>query len=405
MPYSGPGRGIDTAAILLPYNLRRQEEETAFDRSMRQAEQANRASSIMGESIARNQAQQERTEAGRAELAMTPGVSQGGVSSWNRPSVADSPALQPRSFQRYGQSYTYDPTGAATVQGAAEATRQTTAESQRLENLKKVPGITPTMAARIVYGRTGMEDPEGEKTALRTALGAYLANPSREAAVAAVQAGADLNPFMDKFLRDEPRVPVRGTPEYMAMRQQELEQEDAISERARAASDERSLRAQRATEMRSARTGLRVAEGAVRSVSNQRPSINESRYRNPDFTPDSATFNIDLNRWRADSTLAADNVTEAQDYLQQLIQPQEGAGTAARSSGVSWPPGGRSSPGAAPAPQGAAPAGRPDEAMMAQDAQNAIRKIMQSSLPQAEKLRRVQMVNARFKEWLTGGGR
>jgi len=223
MGFRGPSRGIDTSALLMPFNLRRQQEQDALDLALQQSNAAIRASSVMGESIDRDQRQQDAIAAGRERLAMDPSIRTGG-----RPSgltVSDSPALQPRTFSRYGQSYTFDPAMGAAAEGEAMALKDTTAQSARIDALKRIPGITPAMASRMVFGRTGLEDIDGEQTALRTALADYVKTPGRDTAARAVQAGASLNQFPDRFLSGEASVPVRGTPEYMAMRQAELDQE------------------------------------------------------------------------------------------------------------------------------------------------------------------------------------
>jgi hypothetical protein len=228
MGFRGPNRGIDTAAITAPYRLRREEEETAFENAMRRAEQGNRASQILGQSIERDESRRAGEEAGRARLAMTPGVREGGGGSRWGMTVADSPALRPRSFRQFGRDYSFDPVAAGEQEGAARGVMQNTEESTRMDALKRIPGLSPRMASRMVYGRTGVMDEE-DPSVLRTALSEYLRAPSREAAAKAIEAGANANTFPDRFfLPESDQPPRRGTPEYMAMRRAELMQDAEI---------------------------------------------------------------------------------------------------------------------------------------------------------------------------------
>jgi hypothetical protein len=230
MPFRGPSRGVDTSTLLAPYNMQRDQEQTLFDRSMAQADLAQRASRSMGDSWNRIQDRNDQQEEGRARMAMTPGVRAGGGASRWGTGVADSPFLQPRTFDRYGQSYSYDPAMAAGEAGAATGVQQNTEESTRMGALKGIPGITPRMAARMVYGRTGVMDDE-DPSVLRSALAEYVRTPSRDAASRAIEAGANLNQFPDRFLGVErgptgelpirPEAPVRGTPPYYDMLRQE----------------------------------------------------------------------------------------------------------------------------------------------------------------------------------------
>ena len=221
MSFRGPSGGARIPGVARAFAEERDIQQTAFDRAMSEAQQGARLSSSWAQSVQNMQRQNEEQEEGRARLAMTPGVRQGG-----RPSgltVADSPALQSRSFQRYGQSYTYDPAMEAAAEGQGAAVKESTAESTRVESLSRVPGISRQLASRMVYGRSGVLDPEGDASELRQALAEYVRKPSREAGARAVAAGANLNPFLDRFLADgeerpvQPERPVEGTPEYYDM--------------------------------------------------------------------------------------------------------------------------------------------------------------------------------------------
>lgn len=228
MGFRGPSRGFDRAALTLPLEMRREREQDAFSQALQRAELGNRASQIMGQSLERDQERRAGEEAGRARLAMTPGVRQGGAGSrWGR-TVADSPALQPRSFRQFGQDYTFDPAAVGEAEGAARGVAQNTEEATRMEALKRIPGLTPRQASRLVYGRTGVMDEE-DPSVLRTALSEYLRTPSREAAARAIEAGASANTFPDRFFLPEGEAePRRGSPEYMAMRRAELEQQAEV---------------------------------------------------------------------------------------------------------------------------------------------------------------------------------
>ena len=131
--------------------------------------------------------------------------------------------------------------------------QQNTAESTRLKALRGIPGISERMASRMVYGRSGVMDDE-DPSVLRSALADYLKTPSREAAARAIEAGANLNQFPDRFLGVEQGpngelpikqpTPARGTPEYYDMLREEgdigterLQREAPI--RARASADNR----------------------------------------------------------------------------------------------------------------------------------------------------------------------
>ena len=128
-----------------------------------------------------------------------------------RGSVADMPALNRSSLLT-----------AARNQGEAEATRQVSAEQTRLQALRNIPGMSPLMASRIVFGRSGMEDADVDPVSLRGTIAEYVRNPTREAAARAISAGADLNKFPDRFLAPEGTFgPTRGTPQYEDMLRRE----------------------------------------------------------------------------------------------------------------------------------------------------------------------------------------
>ncbi len=163
-----------------------------------------------------------------AQLAMTPGVrTPGSPGGYN---LLDSPALQPKHFAGPGGDYTFDPAAAAEQEGATAGLQQNRQDSTRFAALTAVPGIDSRMAARLVYGRSGIMDrPDPMDT--DSALAAYAANPSSDTAAAALKAGASANTFgyLNELEPDprhpggsfvtRPKAPVPGTPEYDALEQ------------------------------------------------------------------------------------------------------------------------------------------------------------------------------------------
>lgn len=449
MPFRGPSRGIDTSVLLTPYNLQREQEQTAFDRAMQQAEMAQRASRSMGGSWNRIQDDNRANEAGQARLAMTPGVREGGAASRWGMSVADSPALQPRSFNQYGKSYSYDPAMDATAQGEGEAVKQSTAEQTRVAALARVPGISSSMASRMVYGRSGVLDPEGNASEMRQRIAEYIQNPSREAAARAIQAGANLNQFPDRFARVQqdpqggelpirPEAPIEGTPEWYDMKRKlgtietdQYQREADIRARAAAVSP-----AVDRTERRMAENDVNARRREMQTTLRVRPR--QSQYQTETRQPDKPAFDLAMQNFRADSTATAEAVRAAQEHLRALTgegpletapaagptatqEPQKEAPAAAtgRPSDASWledwyndrlPERARAqyreksaelseSPAAAPASSATAgaPEGNPEEAALALDMQDAVRRIMASRSPDAEKRRLVEAVNARAR--------
>lgn len=368
MPFSGPGYGFQAQQLpeFQELMLRRQDDQTAFDRAMTQAEQTTRQSAAT-------------RFIGPRDEGMSPAPARGGRS------VADSPLLNRDMMLT-----------AARTAGEADATKQNTEQQSRYNTLKTIPGISPTMAARIVFGRSNVDDAD-DPSEMRSALARFVDSPSRDTASAAVRAGAALNTFPDRFLGGAEPAPTRGTPEWFQMREQELSQEFGYDEMARRTSDARAGRSAVAGEFRSARSDLRGREDAFRSTMHQRPTINDVRFRDPiTRTPDSTAFADANSRWQSDSTASADAVSQARDYL-GLIAAPAGGGAPERSSGAS-------TTGSAPIPGANEPAGGGSEQqVMALETQDAIRKVVQSQLPKAEKDKRIQMINQRFKQWLQGG--
>lgn len=173
------------------------------------------------------QEQDDAREGERARLLMTPGVSRGGSTAM-RPS-ADSPlnVSSAHQFQRFGDTYTYDPSAAAEEAGSTEATKQNAADRTRYQALLKMPGLTPGQAARLVYGRGQPLDTEEKQHEMEGALADYVRNPSREGAAGAIEHGANpyvFNPGFGIAIGSAPRAPVRGSPEYLAA----MKEEEAI---------------------------------------------------------------------------------------------------------------------------------------------------------------------------------
>lgn len=196
MPYSGPRRRYEVP-----------DQQSVLDRVM--ALGGNRANTYGGSPVAAGnggrpvsidtsyQDEQDRMDAGRARLAMTPGVVQGGsTATYEDP---HSPLNQSDSthFSQFGEDYSYDPTAAAAVQGRSEATAQNEADKVRYNALMTTAGITPRQAARLVYGRGDILDTD--PTELRTALAQYERDPSRDTAASAITVGASPSQFPDRF--------------------------------------------------------------------------------------------------------------------------------------------------------------------------------------------------------------
>lgn len=95
-------------------------------------------------------------------------------------------------------------------------------DDARFERLLQIPSMTREQASRLAYGGKTPPDKD-DSTELRQRLAAYMQQPSREAAVAAVRAGANLNIFPDKFAGERGYQPEAGTPEAYAAMEQELQ--------------------------------------------------------------------------------------------------------------------------------------------------------------------------------------
>lgn len=403
MGFRGPSRGIDTTAFTLPIKLQREQDQDAFSRALQMAELGNRASSIMGQGIERDQERRAGEEAGRARLAMTPGVRQGGAGSRWGMSVADSPALQPRSFRQFGQDYSFDPVAAGEAEGAASGVAQNTEESTRMEALKRIPGLSPRQASRMVYGRTGVMD-EADPSVMRTALSEYLRAPSREAAARAIEAGASANTFPDRyFLPEGEAEPRRGSPEYMAMRRAELEQQAEVQ--TAALERQAPIRADATAAARVPREPWEVRAASTDMAARRREHQASLRTRpRPGQFVDPMTnklmpepYREAMEGFRADSTATADALTAAQEQLRAV------SGEEPTAPGARHAPAPVSAPAAAPVASG--PEGDAEQAAIAQEMQDAIRRIMASSLSVPEKKRRVEAVNARARQLLGGKGR
>lgn len=390
MPFSGP-RSYDTGGrpAVLEYDLEQQEKERQFDDALRVASSA-RAPSRAPETM--------------PLPAMHPAEAMAGAPGRNRANVMDSPV--------FDQNHTGGPTSRtwdfgpnpAELEGQTAATAQLSADKTRYQGLQNIPGITPKMAARMVYGRSGVMD-EPEPDQMRSAMAEYLRNPTRESAARAVQIGVDANKFPDRFLsvRRDPKggeLPlhpdplVRGTPEYEAA----FDREEGI--RAKYNMQEREITARNQerddfrTERRNAATDVNARTREFQSALRTRPK--PSQFADPlTRQVDQRNYDEAVTNFKADSAETANALQQAHDHLRMLsgdspVVPdprptRRGAPTAAPAS----PPGGNTS--------------QSDQADLAQEMQDAIRKIMASSLPAAEKSRRVAAVNARANAILSGG--
>jgi hypothetical protein len=174
-------------------------------------------------------------DAERARLVMTPGVRRGG-STATRPQ-ADSPLNvgSSRRFERFGDTYSFDPTEAAAERGTEAATAEGSAQKTRYENLSRMPGFTPRQAAKVVYGRGDAFD-ENDAAA---ALAQYVRQPSREAAATAIERGANqFSSLFNEGFGPEGGRARPGTQQYVDMQLEKFKQEQAI----RAEQDERMIR-------------------------------------------------------------------------------------------------------------------------------------------------------------------
>lgn len=229
MAFRGPGRAFSVPAYD-SLEFEADQEERALSRGFEQEQAAYgraRDAAAAGERATRYRDQQDEDI---SRLVMTPGVRRGG-STRTRPQ-ADSPLNvgSSESFERYGQRFSYDPDRAAEDEGRAQGIQETTANRQRFDSLKTIPGISERMASRMVYGR-GQPLDDADPSALRSAIATYVAQPTRENAAEAVRHGANMNQFPDRFLPvigdplhggERETGLQRGTPEYLdAIRQED----------------------------------------------------------------------------------------------------------------------------------------------------------------------------------------
>ena len=226
MPFSGPSRRFEPVRPFDPY---------AFDQALTREEDAAKPrlpEARIDTSLMDSQNRDvERSEAGRAQLAMTPGVMEG-MAPGGQGGVADSPYLEPRSFQQYGKQYSYDPMAAAKAEGATAGARETSVDEARFSALKKIPGFSELQAGRMVYGRAGTSTDE-EQEPFRRAMAEYSTNPNLATRKALFMAGgrsSDLLSFRlpeDEQFTKGGNTPERGTPEYEAMLGREMDVRNA----------------------------------------------------------------------------------------------------------------------------------------------------------------------------------
>lgn len=414
MPFRGPSRayGLGPGG---DYELERQAKNDEFAHALELASQGQSVSRDWGNAVARNEANQTAMDAGRARLAMTPGVSRGGSTATH--SVADSPLMQGSSseFSQFGENYSYDPIVAAEQEGRSSGTATATAEQTRYDALQKIPGVKPRDAAKIVYGLT-QPDPNDP---MHTALATYLRTPTRETAAAAVQLGASLNQFPDRFgrikqdamggeLPERPVAPVFGSSEYFDAIQKE--------EDIRVAGEERKIK------LRAAESPANSPETAARRAAQQtRLQLDEARKDIPRpskvpslITQKDAQGQVHLVPNPDRAKAVSDSIAYEANTLAPLrsrfttvtqgpLAPATGSANASsRSSWMSTPAPANPNPPAAPAPK-PSPVAQATSALhnTAQaQADAAIAKIQASSLSAEDKAARVAAVKARLSTLL-----
>lgn len=187
MPFSGPQRRYQAVRPFDPYTF-----ADALDRAEPAQPRSYGGGGIRTDLLEEDNRHREYDEAAAAELAMTPGVRRG-------MSVGDSPLLH--SFRRGGQDYTYSPQAAGVDEGTIAGTRANTEADVRFRALSQMPGFDEKSAARLVYGRSQMAE-EQDAMPVRNAIAEYMRTPTRELAAKAIQLGANLNSFPDRFVGD-----------------------------------------------------------------------------------------------------------------------------------------------------------------------------------------------------------
>jgi hypothetical protein len=226
MPFRGPSSGYQTPPEVADYEYGNQQRQRQFDDALQAQSQAFSQSRAMRQGLDEDDANRRQVEQTKQTLAMTPGVSSGRVPTMH--SVADSPLMSAgNSFTRDGTSYNFDPIEAGRSEGEAKEAGSVSADKVRYDALLKTPGISPRQAARLVYGKGDIlnEPDPNDPNDMHAALANYVRQPSREAAAHAIQVGANLNQFPDRFLAvqrnrdgsempERPQAPVEGTPEY-----------------------------------------------------------------------------------------------------------------------------------------------------------------------------------------------
>jgi hypothetical protein len=226
MPFRGPSSGYSTPPEVADYEYGNQQRQQQFADALQAQSQAFSQSRAMRQGLDEDDANRRQVEQTKQTLAMTPGVSSGRVPTMH--SVADSPLMSAgNSFTRDGTSYNFDPIEAGRSEGEAKEAGSVSADKVRYDALLKTPGISPRQAARLVYGKGDIlnEPDPNDPNDMHAALANYVRQPSREAAAHAIQVGANLNQFPDRFLAvqrnrdgsempERPQAPVEGTPEY-----------------------------------------------------------------------------------------------------------------------------------------------------------------------------------------------
>ena len=269
----------------------------------------------------------DQMEGGKAELAMTPGVRRG---------VADSAGLN--TFQRYGDSYTYDPQGAANQAGAVAGARETAQNKAKYDSLVAIPGISQKNAARIVYGRSGIMDAD-EEDSYKAAMSDYMrvagsGDPAaaRAAASKVLEHGGSLDMFRDRFMGEEKPTFQKTTGPHgeigrMNMLTGEVEWSGEVGVDAGA----RLSAAQQAQEDRAAAVESRFARSQASTARREMQGLLGRRPRALQFVdpqtrqPDEAAFNEAMRGWRADSTMVAGAISEADAYVKSLGAPAAAA--------------------------------------------------------------------------------
>ena len=176
----------------LQQELQRRRQQ--FGESLDLQNLAERHASEMGASARADQARQDERDYTGQQLAMTPGVRAGGSTATIGQSDSSLNVGAGHPFTRYGKDYTFDPTMAGTEKGQEVGAEQTAADQARYDALRRLPGFSDRMAAREVYGRSGIMDmPDPHDT--RAALAAYMQHPSRDTAANVLTQGGNASIF------------------------------------------------------------------------------------------------------------------------------------------------------------------------------------------------------------------